>query len=106
MKKRNVDTNRMDAGRNYVAVEPVFSATRKLKGYRSNVRVGDSLYYLKTNAAYAEQLPKRVKVVDETPFHIIVDMGNYCVSVNKASVFAVNDEKADNKTKDVLTFAA
>lgn len=72
--------------RELVKVYPVFEG-KKLIRFDSNIKPGDLLLYAKAEASDNVVLPKKVTVLREGPFHFLVSMGKYNVSVNKADVF-------------------
>lgn len=74
----------------YVKVSPQNKEACVL-GFESNAKPGDRLIYQSSKTMDSPNLPKRVVVVDETPFNLRVDMGGYTLSVNKASIFCRKD---------------
>lgn len=74
----------------YVKVYPQNSETGAF-GFKSNVKPGDRLIYQASKTMGGLNLPRSVVVVSETPYHIRLDMGDYRLSVSKASIFCRDD---------------
>lgn len=72
--------------RKFVQVTPIYGKSG-LKCFKSNIKPGDELIYMRSSGPIAQYLPRKVVVVSESPFHFMVDRGKYQLSVNKASVY-------------------